>query len=165
MPIIRTGESEHDKELAKWDLPKRLGGHNADGYEKYPQMLYKAFRNEDHGGKAMCMDTSYLYTSDPAKQARAEAFTRQCQHTVRNDDEFQKALAEGWRETQAQALDLLESYHREMAQAALEANLAARRMSAQAQAEFADHDAKSEDVITDVPAPKKEGKRTRVAVS
>lgn len=162
MPIIRTGESEYDKELAKWDLPKRLGGHNADGFEKYPQTLYKAFRNEN--GKAMCRDISDLYTNDPVLQAKAIAFTKKCEYVVRTEDEYQRALREGWRDTQQQALDLFEAQQRDIAQAAAEAAFAVQRMSDKAKAEYERHDAETEGPAVDVPAPKKAPKGTRVQV-
>lgn len=159
MPINRTGESEYDKELAKWDLPKRLGGHNCDGFEKYPQMLYKAFRDES--GKARCRDISDLYTSDPQLQAKAIAFTAKCQHTVKNDDEYYKAKGQGWCDTQQEALDLLEDQQRDIAQAAAEAAYSVQRMGDKAQREYQAHDAASEGPAVDVPAPRKKPGRPK----
>jgi hypothetical protein len=159
MPILRTGESDYDKELAKWDLPKRLGGHNADGYEEFPRMLYKAFRDET--GKARCGDNRDLYSTDPVVQARAIAFTAQCQLIVRSEDAKRLALSQGWRLTQQEALDTLEAYQQDIAKAAAEAAYAVQRMSAKAHAEYDAHDAASEALAVDVPAPKKKPGRPR----
>ncbi len=163
MPIVRTGESEHDRELQKWDTPRSQGGMRPDSFEKYPQALYKAFRNEN--GKAMCRDLSFLYSADPVVQARAEAFNKQCELTVRSEDEYQRARNNGWSDTQEQALDLLERHQRDIAQAAAEAAYSVQRMTDTAKREYAAHDAESEDPAVDVPAPKRVGKRTRVAVA
>lgn len=164
MPVVRTGDSEYDKEMRKWDLPRSQGGHRPDSFEKYPQSMYKAFRNEDNG-KAMCRDLAYLYSSDPVVQAKSEAFNKKCELIVRNEDEYQRARSNGWSDTQQEALDLLEAHQRDIAKAAAEAAYAVQRMSENARREYAQHDADSEEPAVDVPAPKKEGKRTRVAVA
>lgn len=153
MPIVRTGESEYDKEMRKWDLPKSQGGYNIDHFEKYPQSLYKAFRDET--GKARCRDLSGLYTSDPVIQARSDAFNKKCEFVVRNEDEYQRAIRDGWRDTQQEALDLLEAYQQDIAKAAAEAAYSVQRMSEKAKAEYDAHDANTEAPAVDVPAPKK----------
>ncbi len=175
MPIVRTGESAYDKELARWDRPRnqfvlneqgqREYGMNAVGFEKYPQTVYMAYRAEHHGGKAMCRDISDLYTSDPVKQAQAIAFTAKCERVVRNEDEYQKAIKEGWRDTQEQALERLEAFHQDMAKAAAEAAYSVQRMSQKARDEYDAHDANTEAPATDVPAPKKAPRMKRVAVA
>lgn len=160
MPIVRSGESEHDKELAKWDLPKRMGGYGPDGYEPYPRMLYKAHRREN--GKVMCMDMSALYGTDMAEMARAEAFNASCQKIVQSEEQYRLAKGQGWCDTPQDALALHEQQAQELATAAAEAAYSVRRMSEKAQREHAEADAATEHPLTDI-APKKAPKATRVA--
>lgn len=158
MPIIRTGESDYDKEMRKWDLPKHMGGYNANGFEKYPQSLYKAYRNSN--GKAMCRDLRGLYSSDPAIQAESEAFNRRCELVVKSEEEYQRATRDGWRDTQQEALDLFEDQQRDIAQAAAEAAYSVQRMTEKARAEYEAHDKETEAPAVDVPAPaKKRGRK------
>lgn len=121
MGIVRTGESEYDKELRKWDLPKREGGMNANGMEPYPVMLYKAVEREN--GKVVC--------GDPLD----EQFTARCQTIVFSPSEEQRAREQGWRESPKAALAHHEAIQQEIAQAAAEAAHAAQRMSEKARTE------------------------------
>lgn len=139
MPIVRTGETEYDKEMAKWDAPRREGGMRPDGYEPFPKMLY--FARELKNGKAAVADVPGprgWYSDDNtylSAELEAQRFTSSCQRVVRNSDELERAYREGWRETPADALAHYEALQREIATAAAEANFAATRMSDKAQAE------------------------------
>lgn len=167
MPIVRTGETEHDKELARWDLPKRMGGHNADGYEHYPLMLYKAFRAEN--GKTQCMAPpplihDFLTMAEYHRaEAAATAFTNRCQITVRNDAEYERARSEGWRNTPGEAVAHFEALQREIADAAAEEQYRVKRMGERAQTEFAEANAGDEHV-PDPAAPKKKPGRPAKAL-
>lgn len=168
MGIVRTGESEHDKELARWDLPKRLGGHNADGYEQFPQMLYKAFR--DDSGQVKCMmppPPMHLYLSMPEYQ-RAEAiavqFTLACQKTVRDQREYDREVAAGWRDTPALALAHFEAQQQEIATAAAEEQYRLKRMTERAREEHAAANAETDAHVVEVEAPKKRGRPARETV-
>lgn len=165
MGIVRNAEptTEYEKELHKWNTPKRLGGYAPDGYEAFPKMLYKAHRREN--GKVMCMDMDALYAADMNVQARAEAFNNSCQLTVKSEGEMERALSDGWCRTPADAIEAHEKHQRAIAQAAAEAAYAVQRMSDKAQAEHKAADAATEHPLTDVPAPKRGPKGTRVAVS
>lgn len=168
MPIVRTGETEHDKELARWDLPKRLGGHNADGYERFPLMLYKARRADN--GQVKCMEAPPLihhYDTIGAyhrAEALATAFTNQCQMTVRSESEYERARSDGWRDTQGEAIAHFEAVQREIADAAAEEQFRVRRMSEPAQAEFAAANA-GDAHVPDPAAPKRRGRRPAAAVA
>ena len=158
MGVVRTGESEYDKELQKWDTPKRLGGYGPDGFEAFPRMLYKAHRREN--GKVMCMDMEALYATDMNVALRADAFNRSCQTTVNNQHELDRELANGWRPSPQEALDYQESLARDIAQAAAETNWSVQRMSDKARAEHAAADRATDAPVTDVPAPpKKRGRK------
>lgn len=165
MPILRTGDSEYDKELKKWDTPKSQGGYGPDGFEPFPKMLYKAFRREDKGGKVMCGDMDAVYASDPQRQVLAEAFNKQCQRTVRSQGEYEQAKNDGWCDSPADALAYHEKLQQDIAQAAAEAAYSVQRMSDKAQREYREADQASEHPTADVPAPKKAPKSTRVAVA
>lgn len=164
MGIVRTGETEYDREMARWDLPKRMGGHNADGFERFPQMLYKAFR--DDNGQTKCMEPPpllHMYLSMPEylrAEAIAKAFTDKCQRTVRSESEYETARADGWRDTAGEAIAHFEAVQREIADAAAEEQFRVRRMGERAQAEFAA--ANSGDAhVPDPAAPKKPRGRPR----
>lgn len=166
MPIVRTGETEYDKELARWNTPKRFGGYGPDGYERFPLMLYKAFR--DDNGQVKCMEPPPLihdYLSMPEfmrAEARANAFTQKCQHTVRSEDEYQRARANGWRDTSSDAIAHFEALQREIADAAAEEQFRLRKMSGKARAEHAAADAATSDHVVEVPIPrKKPGRKPR----
>jgi len=143
MAIVRTGETEFDKEMAKWDAPKRLGGMNANGYEDFPAMLYKA--RVKGNGQPACMDIPPTRMGFPgglqgdqqwdAAVQQADAFTRACQRLVRNGDERDAAVRNGWCETPAAALAAYEAEQQAIGLAAAEANYAATRMSEKAQKE------------------------------
>lgn len=158
MPIVRTGETEFDKEMAKWDTPKRLGGFAPDGYEPFPKMLYKAHRREN--GKVMCMDMDALYATDLAVAARAEAFNNTCMTTVGNQQELDRELANGWRHSPKDALDYQEALAQDISKAAAEVNYSVQRMSDKAKSEHARADASTDAPVVDVvAAPKKRGRK------
>lgn len=157
MPIVWNDESEYAKELKKWNTPKRHGGFGPDGYERYPQMLYKAFRDEN--GQTKCMEPppqAYEFLTMPEfmrAEARAMAFTNKCQITVKSDAEYDRARAEGWRDTPGDAIAYFEAQQREIADAAAEEQFRVRKMSEKSQAEFADANAATADHVVEVPVP------------
>lgn len=177
MGIVRTGESEYDKELARWNTPRNkevsgqpgVMGFGAVGYEEYPKMLYKAF--PDDTGKVKCGEPPpqmYLYADMPSYQraeAVAAAFTRRCQTTVKSAGEEDRAYADGWRPTQADALAYYEGLQQDIAQAAAEADFRAKRMTPAAQAELEAAHASTSDHVVDVVPKKQGGRRKPVAVT
>jgi hypothetical protein len=167
MPIIRTGTTLYDRELAKWDTPKNQRvrdaegnetaemGMGAVGFEPFPRMVYKAHRREN--GKVMCYDLDAIYAVDVKTQALADAFNRSCEKTVHSQSEYERARDEGWADTPAAALAHYEALQQDIATAAAEAAYSVRRMSEQARTEFAQADAQTEHPVTDVrkkPGPK-----------
>jgi hypothetical protein len=126
MPLVRTGETAWEKEEQRWNDPKRIGGMNADGFEPFPKMLYKAALLN---GKAVL--------TDPFN----EGFAARCQRIVHSEDEERAAKAQGWVEGPNAALEAFEAEQRKIADAAAEANWQAKRMSPKAQAERASREA------------------------
>lgn len=163
MAIVRTGESEYDKELQKWDTPKRMGGFGPDGHEPFPRMVYKAFRRDN--GKVMCMDMDALYAQDMNTVAKADAFNRSCTLVVKSEGEWERAKSQGWCDSPADALEAHEKHAQAIAQAAAEVNYSVQRMSEKAQREHRAADEATEDPVTDVAAPARGPRGKRVAVA
>jgi hypothetical protein len=166
--------SETQKELAKWEqFPTKFvaeGLQPGNPYHKreYPKMLYKAHRTRT--GKWAVADSAPAQFGfvdmnewDRACQA-AVAFTASCQKEV-NSPEEQKALeAEGWRETQAGAMEYVEALDKAIGQAAAEANFRDRSMSEKALAEKAAFEAENFGHQPEIPeAPKRRGRKPKAA--
>lgn len=144
MGVVRTGESAYDKEMDKWDAPKRLGGMKPDGYEAFPAMLYKAHQ----------MDNGKWAVNDPFD----ENWSRRCQTIVRDDRELRTHLEQGWRQSPKDALDFAERLQQDIADAAAERHYADQRLSEKARREAAEVDASTNDHVPDIAAPKKRGR-------
>lgn len=150
MPVIRTGETEADKELARWDTPKRDGGERANGYEPFPKMLYKAVQRKD--GVVVCTDV------DPITGAMYGGTTR----IVQDEADLARALKAGWREGPVAALAHHEQERQQVGQAAAEEAFRVQNMGAKARAEFQALEASDQiDHVVDVPAPKKKPRTKR----
>lgn len=130
MPVVIPAESELGKELARWNAPKREGGMNANGFEPYPRMLFKAFRYSN--GKVMCGHPAAALGVDPEPCA----FDAQCYTTVPSAEEHARMARAGWSDTAQAALDLFEANERAAADAAANEQYKVRRMSEPAQREF-----------------------------
>jgi hypothetical protein len=157
MGIVHTGESEYDKELARWNTPQRLGGHGPNGFQPFPRMVYKAYRREN--GRVECMEpppVMHLFATLPEfhrAEAIAKSFTDSCQQIVGSEAEYRRARDMGWRESPQDAIDHQEALAREIADAAAEANFSSRRMSPQAQAERDAAQAATDAHVVDPPVP------------
>lgn len=170
MGLVITPESALGQELAKWEqFDSRYGppGHPYR-YEEYPRMLYRAQKRTD--GKVLCMDmppSQYACVDDNAYRRAseaAEAFTKSCQRIVHSDTERSRAEAEGWRITPELALDYHEALEQAIGNAAAEAAFAAKRMSAQARAEFTAAQDDTHEHVADL-VPVKTGPRKSRAVN
>ena len=148
MPVVQSPDSEYARETTKWNLPKRQGGFNANGFEAFPVMLYKAHARAN--GKVMCGDP--LAT---VGDAEAEAFSRSCQLTVRGPEELERAYREGWSDSPEAALAEYERAQRDVADSAAKRHFSDQALSEKAQAEAAAADAATHEHVADVPVPKK----------
>jgi hypothetical protein len=143
MPVIRTGESEYDKEFEKWNTPKRLGGYGPDGHEEFPLMLSKAqkLQNGQYAVHQMPpprwhYDAGVLGDAQWDQAVRmAGEFTLRCQMTVRNRQEYDRAVAQGWVRGQEEALQRAEAFEIEMGNEAAARAYRDRTMSDAAQRE------------------------------
>lgn len=122
--------SHYAKEMRKWEKPYR--------FEKFPQMLYKA-RKPDNGGPYLVIDP------------RNEAWSTNNQRTVGNEQEFEQALREGWREGVQAAIDYAKGLDQDIANAAAERAFADRKMSEAAQAEAKAADEATADHLPEIP--------------
>ena len=161
MAIIHNPDSEHFRETEQWNKPKREGGKNANGYEAFPTMLYKAFARDN--GKVMCGDPLAA-----VGDAVGEAFARSCQQIVQNQEELDKLVKQGWYDTPDLALAGYEDTQKSMADVAAMRHFADQRMSAVAQVEakMAD-DATHEHLpaIPSTPVLRKRGRPKHVTVA
>jgi len=147
MPVIRTGDTEADRELAKWDTPRSLGGYRPDGYEPYPKMLYRAIRRED--GVVVCTDI------DPKTGAMYGGTT--C--VVEDRLEHERATRQGWRDDPQAALAHFEAERQDVAQAAAEEAFRVQRMSTKAKDEFQALETSDQiEHVTEVPAPRRKAR-------
>jgi|TARA_R100000963_G_C4620945_1_gene88461 hypothetical protein len=151
MPVIHNPDSAYSRENARWDLPKREGGFNANGFEAFPTMLYKAFAREN--GKVMCGDPLVAIG-----EAQAESFARKCQLIVQDQAELETAVKRGWAETPDAALERYEQDKVDLATAAAERHFSDQRLSASAQAEAKAADEATHEQVADVPVRRKRGR-------
>lgn len=113
MAIEWSEESAHKKEMKKWDRPKteyvvkqdgtREYGMNRAGFEKYPQMLYKAQRNPVTDTYMVSLHRDVISADKTVVILSAEMFNNSCQMTVNDEREYQRAREDGWRDSQAEA--------------------------------------------------------------
>jgi hypothetical protein len=162
MPVVHSPESEYSKEMEKWNTPRRLGGMRPDGFEQFPSMVYRALEAEHRGGKVLCGDP-LVAIGDPT----AETFTRQCQLTVNNQEELDRAMKAGWCGNPSEAVEIYKRNQENVARAAAEEAFRVNRMvNEPAKREFheAQEQAEGYDHVPDPPAPKKAGPATRITV-
>lgn len=121
---------------SKWTAGSQPG--NPYVYRPYPRMLYRA---SEVNGKPLCLavtPNSREFT-DMAEYLRAlndaDAFNRECQTTVKNAEEEQKAKENGYRNSPQEAVEYLWNRDRETARGAAERNYADRNMSEPAKRE------------------------------
>ena len=158
MGIAYSPDSAYARELDRWNAPKLEGGFNANGFEPFPAMLYKAFAREN--GKVECGDPRTA-----AGEAQAETFARKCQLTVRDQEGMDKAHKAGWSDTPDAALVRHETDQVAVATATAERHFSDQRLSAQARDEAQVADAETHEQVPDVPVRRKRGRPAKKAVS
>lgn len=143
MPVEWSSESFKVKEETKWNRPKRDGGMNADGFERFPQMLYKAQQNPLSGKYEVCLRQDVISADKTVVILNAEQFNTSCQLIVGNEREYDRARSDGWRDSQAEAMAYHESLEQDIARAAAERAYADRNMGEKAKAEAAAAESKT----------------------
>ena len=132
MPVVPPSpESELGRELAKWQKPPGWLG------SEFPKMLYQA---NDRGD-------GVISVGEPDD----ENFSRRCQRIVRSEAEEHIALEQGWRATQAAALEAREARDKAIADVAAHRHYEDRNMSEKARVEAAAADDASAEHVPEVP--------------
>lgn len=152
--------SNAQKEYAKFEqfhskyTSAQFGPGNPYTYRPYPKMLYRA---EHWNGKRACMAAPPDPTlfRDPREferaQLAAEAFTARCQSIVNNEEERQRAMENGWRESPQEAVDYLKARDDGKFTAVGERNYEDRNMSDAAKREIREAEAAHDGHLTEVP--------------
>lgn len=167
MGVIINENSDLGKEIKRWNTPRNqfvvidgettdVKGMGAVGYEPYPRMVYKAQRTP--GGQFKCLlppphpHEHMTIQSLEFATLMVETFNKTCWLIVKTEEEYKREYANGWRDNALEAELHHEQIEKDIAQAAGEAEYAAKRMREQARAEFEAAGAATEHHVTDVTA-------------
>jgi hypothetical protein len=154
MGIVYNPDSDYARELQKWNEPTTNGGFGAARFEEYPLMVFKAFKRDN--GRVMCGDP--LAT---VGDAEGEAFSRSCQLIVRNNDERDRAMADGWSGAPDEAVKKFEHDMRLIAEVTAQRHFADQGLSDLAKAEATQADAATHEQVPAVPVTPIKRKRGR----
>ena len=128
-------ESSHAKILKQFNTPKSQGGYNCDGFEEYPKLLYKASRHPISRRYYVALAEDELSLDRTRVLVDAQMFNRSCQLTVSGPEMEEKAIKDGWRKSQAEAIELVKDYELRDATLAAHRNYEDQGMSEKALAE------------------------------
>jgi hypothetical protein len=154
MAIVHNPDTDYAREMEKWNQPTNNGGFGAARFEEYPLMVFKAFQRDN--GRVMCGDP--LAT---VGDAEGEAFSRSCQLIVRNDDERDRALGEGWSKGPDTAIEKFERDMQSIAEVTAQRHFADQGISDLAKAEATQADAATHEQVPAVPVTPIKRKRGR----
>ncbi|HAD74707.1 MAG TPA: hypothetical protein DCG16_02920 [Gemmatimonadetes bacterium] len=154
MAIVHNPDSDYARELEKWNQPTTNGGFGAARFEEYPLMVFKAFKRDN--GRVMCGDP--LAT---VGDAEGEAFSRSCQLIVRNNDERDRAMADGWSVAPNKAIEKFEHDMQSIAEVTAQRHFADQGLSDLAKAEATQADAATHEQVPAVPITPVKRKRGR----
>lgn len=143
MPVLWADESYYAKEMKRWEKPYR--------YEEFPRMLYKAQFNPQSGRHEVALARDVISLDKTVVVLSAEAFNNSCQLIVNDEDGLRRAKADGWRESQKEAMDFHEGLQEDIRQAAAERAHQDRKMSERAQAEAAAVDVATSEHVSEIP--------------
>jgi len=137
--MVISPESELGKEMAKWNKPYH--------YEPFPKMLYRANRRPD-GKPSVGEALDSFFGGQPGA---AELFSNTCQMIVQDERERTKYLEMGWRETQAEAMDLFEMQQVRVSDSAAHRAHEDRNMGEKAQVEAKAAEEATMEHVAEVP--------------
>ena len=144
---------------------RRPGRGGVPDYPRYPMMMYRARKTAS--GKILCIDVppDPEFYADPRQYEMAclqvDAKNKTCHTVAQNEDEQRKKHAEGWSDTQPQAIAKFEGLERDISTAAAEERYRVQRMSPKAQREYAEADASTSEHLVDVQPKKKRGRPSK----
>jgi len=150
MAMVITPESAMGQELAKWNKPYV--------FEAFPMMLYKTQLRPD----GIPSVGEYLDGIFGGALGSAEAFTKRCQRIVKSEQELSAALEQGWRKTQAEALEHHESKERILSTAAAHRAYEDSKMSEAAQAEAKAVEQETEHHVAEIPVKRGPGRPRKI---
>lgn len=143
------------KEERKWNTPKSQGGMRCDGYEEFPRMLYKARENPLSGKFDVLLTRDIVSADRTTVLLSAEQFNAACQQTVNDQIEYNRAHADGWRDSPREAMEYHEGVETQnMVNAAVRAH-DDRNMSDKAKAEAAKVEASTPGQVPEIPTADK----------
>jgi hypothetical protein len=157
MAIVHNPDSEYAREHERWNTTKQHGGFNANGYEEYPLMVFKAFERDN--GKVMCGDPLAA-----VGDSEGEAFSRSCQLIVRNDEERDKAVKAGWSIGPDKAIEKYEHDMRSIAEVTAQRHFAEQGIGDLAKAEAKQADDATHRQVPEVPEKRKRGRPRKTGV-
>ena len=138
-PFRMPDNSAYGRMLRRWNKPKREGGENANGFEKFPMMLHRAVQHKSGKWVTSMPEPEFEGFRNEAdwmrELQRVKKFNDSCQFIVKNEQEYEKLRAngEGWRDTPDEAMAWRNKLEKEVGNAAIETEVGARKMSPGAQ--------------------------------
>ena len=154
MAIVISPSSELGKELARWQQPNYNPN---DAKNRYPKMMYKAHVRPDGINSCGEMNDG-IFGGAPGA---AEAWSKRCLLIVHSEQEERANLERGWRETQDEALALLEAKQENVSTAAAHRHWEDRNMSELARAEAKEADDATAEHVAEVPEKRLDKSRTK----
>lgn len=153
-------ESTHAKILKQFNTPKSQGGFRCNGFEEFPKLLYMARPHPISGRYYVALEADELSLDRTRTLVEAQQFNRSCQLLVETPEMEERALRDGWRKSQAEAMEYREQFVEKQAIAAAERNYDDRRMSEKAAAEAKAIEEKIHGHVPEIPAQPTEKKPT-----
>jgi hypothetical protein len=163
MGIVRTGTGAYERELAKYeqferdviavdDLGNAIPPGNKYVFRPFPRMLFRAHKKVN--GSVACLDNPLAYRTD-AEAIDAEAFNRRCQLIVQDESNYHRALAGGWAESPAEAMEKYEQQQIAIGDETARRHYRDDSMSPRAQTEALAADRSVSQHLPEIAAPKK----------
>lgn len=157
--------SPYVRELKRWDRPRSQGGYNADGFEMFPLMLYRA--RVGSNGKAAVAEIfrpTGQREQDVIEERRVEEFNRSCYTIVRDESERSIARGQGWCDSPVAAIAAFEAQADEIEMITAQRHFQDRRMSEHAQREARLVDESTDQQVPAIQAqPRRPGRPKKVA--
>jgi len=168
--IVVTPGSAHQKEMAKFEQfphSKWAFGNPGNPYtfRRWPAMMFHA---ERRNGQIKCMEgepQSYEFQHTQNYVQAVEAakhFTSKCIKTVGSQEEWARAMEEGWRDSPAEAIKACEDREKGVSQAVAHLNYEDRNLGEKAKAEKAAAELANGNVPL-AEVPRKPGRRKKVS--
>ena len=151
MAVVITPESPLGIELAKWNVKRP--------FAPFPRMLYFARKRSD-GVMSIGESDDRIFGGQPGS---AEAFTATCHMTVSSEQEMNRFMEMGWRQTPKEAIERFMSKEKNISDAAAHRAYEDRNLSDPAKAEIAAYEASVEEHVAEMPEKRKVGRPRKTA--